>query len=116
MCYAYYLTRQDKYLESVIETVDYVFGKNATGFCFVTGFGKKSPLQPHHRIMAADGVEAPFPGFLVGVQMLTDRMRYLENQECIILIKSRQRHTLTEWLRMPATRWQLTGMPYWYLF
>lgn len=66
MCYAYYLTRQDKYLESVIETVDYVFGKNATGFCFVTGFGKKSPLQPHHRIMAADGVEAPFPGFLVG--------------------------------------------------
>lgn len=66
MCYAYNLTRQDKYLESVIETVDYVFGKNATGFCFVTGFGKKSPLQPHHRVMAADGVEAPFPGFLVG--------------------------------------------------
>lgn len=66
MCYAYHLTKQEKYLESVIETVDYVFGKNATGFCFVTGFGKKSPLQPHHRIMAADGVEAPFPGFVVG--------------------------------------------------
>jgi len=66
MCYAYYLTRQNKYLESVIETVDYIFGKNATGFCFVTGFGKKSPLQPHHRVMAADGVEAPIPGFLVG--------------------------------------------------
>jgi len=66
MCYAYYLTRQEKYLESIIETVDYIFGKNATGFCFVTGFGKKSPLQPHHRVMAADGVEAPIPGFLVG--------------------------------------------------
>ncbi len=65
-CYAFYLTKQDKYLESVIETVDYVFGKNVTGYCFVTGFGKKSPLQPHHRAMAADGVEAPYPGFLVG--------------------------------------------------
>lgn len=66
MCYAFHLTRQNKYLESVIETVDYVFGKNAIGSSFVTGFGRKSPMQPHHRIMASDGIEAPFPGFLVG--------------------------------------------------
>lgn len=66
LCYAYYLTHQNKYLESVIETVDYIFGKNAIGTSFVTGFGRKSPMQPHHRIMASDDVELPFPGFLVG--------------------------------------------------
>jgi endoglucanase len=41
-------------------------GRNATGYCYVTGFGDKSPLHPHHRISEADGVEAPFPGMLVG--------------------------------------------------
>ena len=30
------------------------------------GFGTKSPMHPHHRISAADSVEQPFPGLLVG--------------------------------------------------
>ncbi|MDO5577310.1 MAG: glycoside hydrolase family 9 protein, partial [Fibrobacter sp.] len=34
--------------------------------CYVTGFGQKSPLNPHHRIMNSDGIAAPIPGFLVG--------------------------------------------------
>ena len=38
----------------------------ATGYCYVTGFGDKSPLHPHHRISESDTVEAPFPGMLVG--------------------------------------------------
>lgn len=66
MCYAYQLTSQNKYIESVIETADYIFGKNGVGISYVTGFGKESPIQPHHRVMSPDGVEAPFPGFLVG--------------------------------------------------
>ena len=32
----------------------------------MTGFGDQSPMHPHHRPSAADNVEAPFPGMLVG--------------------------------------------------
>ena len=47
--------------------MDYILGKNATGYCYVTGFGMKSPLYPHHRLSASDDIEAPLPGFLDGV-------------------------------------------------
>jgi endoglucanase len=33
---------------------------------FVTGFGTRSPMHPHHRPSEADGIEAPVPGMLVG--------------------------------------------------
>ena len=48
------------------ENADYLLGRNATGYCYVTGFGDKSPMHPHHRISEADNVEKPFPGMLVG--------------------------------------------------
>ncbi|NLE00297.1 MAG: hypothetical protein GX640_10525 [Fibrobacter sp.] len=66
MLYAHKLTNQKKYLEGALGVTDYILGMNATGFCYVTGFGKNSPLQPHHRAMASDGVDAPYPGFVVG--------------------------------------------------
>ena len=44
--------------------LDYLLGENATGYCFVTGYGEKSPVHPHHRPSAAFG--APMPGMLVG--------------------------------------------------
>ncbi|MBP5715800.1 MAG: glycoside hydrolase family 9 protein, partial [Bacteroidales bacterium] len=34
--------------------------------CYVTGIGQKSPLNPHHRISMADGIDDPIPGLLVG--------------------------------------------------
>lgn len=46
--------------------LDYVLGRNPTGYSYVTGFGHKSPMQPHHRISHFDGVAAPVPGMLVG--------------------------------------------------
>ena len=55
-----------KYRRFAIENADYVLGRNATGYCYVTGFGKKSPMHPHHRISDADGIDEPFPGMLVG--------------------------------------------------
>src|SRR5690606_87527 len=45
---------------------DYILGKNATGYCFVTGYGSLSPMNIHHRPSASDGIEEPVPGFLVG--------------------------------------------------
>ena len=43
-----------------------MLGRNAVGTSFVTGYGARSALHPHHRPSAADGIAAPVPGFLVG--------------------------------------------------
>lgn len=60
------LTGDEGYLPSVQGDVDYLLGRNATGYCFVTGFGHLSPMNIHHRPSGADGVGEPVPGFLVG--------------------------------------------------
>ena len=44
----------------------YVLGMNAMNTCFVTGFGEKSVLHPHHRPSGADGIDAPVPGLISG--------------------------------------------------
>ena len=66
LLYADKLTGTTKYRRYALQNADYLLGRNATGYCFVTGFGDKSPMHPHHRPSAADKVEAPFPGMLVG--------------------------------------------------
>ena len=66
LCYAHHLTGDQKYLKGVIQNIDYIFGKNATGFCFLTGFGSKNVMNPHHRPSGADGIEEPVPGFILG--------------------------------------------------
>ncbi len=63
---AYRLTGDATYLEAAIHNLDYLLGRNATGYCFVTGLGEKSPLHPHHRQSQADGIAEPVPGLLAG--------------------------------------------------
>jgi endoglucanase len=63
---AYHLTKDAKYLRTALTNLDYLLGRNATGYCFVTGSGTRSPQHPHHRLSEADGVVAPVPGLLVG--------------------------------------------------
>ena len=55
-----------KYRKFALQNMDYILGRNPLGYCYVTGFGQKSPMHPHHRISEADGITAPFPGMLVG--------------------------------------------------
>ena len=64
--YAYHLTGNKRYVTMAQEVADYILGRNAMGYCFVTGFGLKSPKNPHHRISFADGINEPVPGWLVG--------------------------------------------------
>ena len=66
LLYAHRLTGDNKYLTAAQEDADYILGRNATGYCYVTGFGTKSPMNPHHRLSYSDGIEAPYPGLLVG--------------------------------------------------
>ena len=63
---AYLLTHKSIYRDAALGNLDYLLGRNATGYCFVTGFGSLSPLHPHHRVSIADDIEDPIPGFLVG--------------------------------------------------
>ena len=64
--YAYELTGDRKYVDNAFRNVNYILGQNATGYCYVTGFGWKSPMFPHSRLCHSDGIEEPIPGLLVG--------------------------------------------------
>ncbi|QJD96375.1 cellulase [Mucilaginibacter robiniae] len=63
---AYQLTRQAKYLNAALSNLDYILGRNGTGYCMVTGFGSKSTRHPHHRPSVADGIADPVPGLMAG--------------------------------------------------
>jgi len=63
---AYEYTNNASYLDAAYTAMDYLFGRNGIGYCYITGFGHKSPLNPHHRISEADEVIHPIPGMLVG--------------------------------------------------
>ncbi|MBB1455727.1 glycoside hydrolase family 9 protein [Pseudoalteromonas sp. SG43-5] len=60
------LNNNSQYLKAAQGLVDYILGRNPTGYSFVTGFGDKTPQHPHHRIAQSDGITAPVPGMLVG--------------------------------------------------
>ncbi len=66
LCIAHNLSGDEKYLDGAIRSMDYIFGKNATGTSFLTGFGSKQVMNPHHRPSGADGIEEPVPGFILG--------------------------------------------------
>lgn len=63
---AYKLTGDKKYLRNALSNLDYLLGRNATAYSFVTGYGQKTPMYPHHRPSVADGLEEPVPGLLAG--------------------------------------------------
>lgn len=50
----------------LVDILDYVLGRNATGLSFVTGTGEGSARDPHSRLMVSDKVDEPMPGFVVG--------------------------------------------------
>ncbi|WP_111642251.1 glycoside hydrolase family 9 protein [Marinimicrobium alkaliphilum] len=63
---AYRLTGNDDYLNAAQSHLDYILGRNATDYSFVTGFGSQTPMDIHHRVSAADDNEQPVPGLVAG--------------------------------------------------
>jgi endoglucanase len=63
---AYKITGDKKYIDYALTNVDYLLGRNATGYSFVTGHGDKTPMHIHHRPSEADGIAEPIPGLLSG--------------------------------------------------
>lgn len=62
----YRLNGKREYLDAAQSMLDYVLGRNATDMSFVTGYGDKATLHPHHRPSEADGIAEPIPGFIAG--------------------------------------------------
>ena len=54
------------YDETIKGIAGYILGNNYYGRSFVTGVGVNPPMHPHDRRSGADGIDAPWPGYLVG--------------------------------------------------
>ncbi len=66
LLYAERMDGSREYRVAARALLDYILGRNPVGYSYVTGYGSRSPMQPHHRISAADDITRPVPGFLVG--------------------------------------------------
>lgn len=60
------VARMDRYQEVIQAQIDYLLGKNITGYSFVTGFGDHAYRHPHLRTTAADGIDEPMAGWVSG--------------------------------------------------
>ncbi|MFW5851745.1 MAG: glycoside hydrolase family 9 protein [Bacteroidota bacterium] len=64
--YALHITQDYSYFNAALSCFDYILGRNATGYSFVTGYGEKSSQNIHHRISEADKHDGSIPGFVAG--------------------------------------------------
>jgi len=54
------------YRQTTHDAIGHLFGRNYYGRSYITGLGYRPPMHPHDRRSGADGIEAPWPGYLVG--------------------------------------------------
>lgn len=82
--YAYRLTRDEQYRINAERCLNYILGQNATGYCYVTGFGSRPTSHPHHRLSYTNP-HGTIPGFLAGgpnpaqQDRITDGVKYPKN-------------------------------------
>ncbi len=60
------LSNNKEYIEAAENSAHYLMGRNTLSQSYITGFGSKQVLRPHHRPSIADTVEKPIPGLIVG--------------------------------------------------
>jgi endoglucanase len=60
------LSPKADYLDTCADQIGWIFGRNYYNRSQVTGIGLDPPMHPHHRPSVADGIDAPWPGLLVG--------------------------------------------------
>jgi endoglucanase len=63
---AFEFSANNNHYYAALSNMDYLMGRNATTYCFVTSFGSNKVMHPHHRPSEADGITNPVPGFLAG--------------------------------------------------
>ena len=60
------LTGREDMRNAALNQLNYALGMNTLDICFITGFGEKRVMHPHHRPSAADGIAEPVPGLISG--------------------------------------------------
>ncbi len=60
------LKADPRYMDAAVENLHYLLGRNTFSLCWVTQVGSQSVQHIHHRLSAADGIAAPWPGLLAG--------------------------------------------------
>jgi endoglucanase len=60
------LSPKPAYRSTMLQSLDYLLGRNPYGRSFVTGLGYHPPRFPHDRRSGSDEVDLPWPGYLVG--------------------------------------------------
>ncbi|MCM3782789.1 glycoside hydrolase family 9 protein [Neobacillus mesonae] len=56
----------EEYAEAALGHLHYLLGQNVLDLSYVTGFGERLVMHPHHRPSVGDGVDAPVPGMVAG--------------------------------------------------
>lgn len=59
-------SRIASYQETIWAQIDYLLGRNITGYSFVTGYGEHAYRHPHLRTTEADGIDEPMAGWVSG--------------------------------------------------
>lgn len=60
------LFNNERFARAALDHWHYLLGRNVLGYCYVTGFGSKPVMNPHHRPSVGDGVHDPVPGMVAG--------------------------------------------------
>ena len=60
------LTGREDMRAAALAQLNYALGLNALDLSFITGYGERQIMFPHHRPSGADGIDAPVPGLISG--------------------------------------------------
>lgn len=66
LAYAYLLSNDEKYINGALGGMDYLLGRNAMDYSYVTGYGTHAVENPHHRYWAGQ-IDESFPKAPKGV-------------------------------------------------
>ncbi|MBQ7187218.1 MAG: glycoside hydrolase family 9 protein [Ruminococcus sp.] len=66
LAYGYLMTKDEKYLDGAIGGLDYLLGRNAMDYSYVTGYGTHTTEYPHHRYWSYQ-IDKSFPKAPCGV-------------------------------------------------
>ncbi len=63
---ANWVSPDKKYIQTSLDAIANIFGRNNYNRSFVTGLGIQPPMNPHDRRSGSDNIVEPWPGYLVG--------------------------------------------------
>ena len=69
LAFAHWLTKDPRFLDGAVASLDYLLGRNAAGQSYVSGFGARPLTNPHHRFWSHSldpRLPGPPPGALAG--------------------------------------------------